>query len=96
MSESFNENYTKFNFYVEDGIEQLRNIEDWSDSKIAYYLRDMAQSLDPKGRKAKKITIDPLKIDDEELLKYPKEIQERIRKIRLTFQQLKKKQSGAV
>ncbi len=81
----FDEDYEKFNYYIEDKIEELKDTEGWADSKIAYYLRDLAQSLDPKGRKAKKITIDPLKISDKELSKFPENIQDKVNKIREKF-----------
>ena len=74
---AFDDDYIKFNFYIEDKVEQLRETEGWSDGKIAWYLRDMAQQLSPRGRKSKKITIDPMKISDEEISKLPKEFQER-------------------
>lgn len=76
------ESYNRFNFYIEPGVESLRETEEWKDSKIAFYLRDMAQSLDPKGRKSKKITIDPLRISDKELLEYPENIQNKVKDIR--------------
>ena len=85
---SFDEDYSKFNYYIEDKIEELRDTENWSDSKIAFYLRDMAQSLDPKGRKSKKITIDPLKISNEELEKFPKNIQEKVNAIKEKFKKV--------
>lgn len=84
---SFNENYDQFNYYVGDKIEELRE-EGWTDGKIAFYLRDLAQSISPRGRKSSKITIDPLKISDEEILKLPKEIQNRIKIMKDKFKQL--------
>lgn len=82
---AFDEDYAKFNFYIEDKIEDLRNTEEWSDGKIAWYLRDMAQQLSPRGRKSNKITINPLKISDKELSKFPKDIQDKIKKIKKQF-----------
>lgn len=84
---TFNENYDKFNYYVGDKVEELRE-EGWSDGKIAFYLRDLAQSISPRGRKPSKITIDPLKISDEEILKLPKEIQDRIKIMKEKFGKL--------
>ncbi len=50
------EDENKFDFYVGDAIESLRNSEDWKDGKIAFHLRRVAQELSPK-RRTKKIKI---------------------------------------
>ncbi len=86
--EDFNTNYEKFGFYIDRAIEELQDTEGWSDSKIAFYLRDKAQSLSPRGRISKKITIDPLRISNEELKKFPERIQERVKSIKEKFKQL--------
>ncbi len=78
------EDYTKFDFYIEGGIENLRN-EGWSDKKIALCLRNMAQELSPRKIKSKKITINPLKISDEEISKLPQDIKNKIKKIKEQF-----------
>lgn len=75
---SYNKDYEKFSYYIEDGIDNLRDTEGWSDKKIAKFLRDEARSLDPP--KPRRKTIDPLTITDKELSKYPKEVQDKVRK----------------
>ncbi len=50
------EDENKFDFYVGDGIENLRNSEGWSDNKIALHLRRVANEISPR-RKSKKINI---------------------------------------
>lgn len=51
------EDENKFNFYVEGRIEDLRNSEDWSNGKIAFHLRRVAQELSPRKPRVKKIII---------------------------------------
>ena len=51
------EEENKFDFYVGNGIENLGNIEDWPDGKIAFHLRRVAQELSPKRGRPKKIVI---------------------------------------
>jgi predicted AAA+ superfamily ATPase len=53
------EDYEKFEFYVGEAIEKLRDTENWSDMKIARWLRDKAKDLSPRK---KRTTIDVNKI----------------------------------
>jgi len=50
------EDENKFDFYIGEGIESLRNTEEWSDKKIARFLRAKATELHPL-RKTKKLNI---------------------------------------
>jgi len=50
------EDENKFDFYIGEGIESLRNTEDWSDKKIARFLRAKATELHSL-RKTKKLKI---------------------------------------
>ena len=47
----------KFDFYIDNGIQSLRNSEDWSDAKIASHLRRVAQELNPRKGRVKKIIV---------------------------------------
>ena len=53
----------RFDFYTEKSIESLRNTEEWSDKKIARFLRAKATELHPL-RKTKKLKIPKEFIDD--------------------------------
>lgn len=66
------EEENKFDFYVGKGIESLRNIEDWSDGKIASHLRRVAQELSPRKGKPKKIII-PKEVVEEFIKKNQKQ-----------------------
>lgn len=57
------EDENRFDFYVGEAIEELRNNEDWSDSKIALWLRKKAHELNPL-RKTKKLTIPKEFVED--------------------------------
>ncbi len=74
------EDYEKFEDIVGEAINRLRDEEEWSDQKVARFLREEARSLDPP--KPRKKVIDPLTITEEEIAKYPLEVQEKIKKAR--------------
>jgi len=57
------EDENKFDFYIEEGIESLRNTEEWSDKKIARFLRAKSTELHPL-RKTKKLKIPKEFIDN--------------------------------
>ncbi len=72
------EDENKFDFYVGDGIENLRNSEGWSDNKIALHLRRVANEISPR-RKLKKINIPKEFV--EEFIKKNKEVNKKWEKL---------------
>lgn len=65
---SYDNDYEKFEYYLRDGIDQLRDTEGWSDQKIARFLREEATSLAPRRRtKTIKVPLDKILKQMEEM-----------------------------